>query len=122
MRGLATNGLVEILATQDRKRVKFVFEQAPDQQFWVDMPSASLHGMLPLISKAVAATQSDDTCTTIEVVNAAVSLDPENELILEFENTAGAKMGFHLPKGQLLRFSALLDSPLQHQSGSKSAH
>ena len=122
MRGLQSDGIVDVQATADLKRIKFVFEETAGQPFWVDMPAVSLHGMLPLISKAVVATQDDAVTTTIEVVNAAVSLDPQNEVILEFENSAGAMMGFHLPKEQLLRFSALLDSALQHQSGSKSAH
>jgi hypothetical protein len=120
MQLLKTNGVAGIEIAEQGTRARFFFDKT-ERDLCVDMPSHSLFALLPILSKAVAAMQTESFSATILAANVHVSLDCDSELILEFENTAGAKIGFHVPQDQLLRLLELLDAAL-HQTRFRAVH
>ena len=121
MRGLETEGIIEVQLTEDGSQTRFIFEQ-DGKPLWVSMPSHNLEAMLPIISKAVASIQSDDATGVVDVVGVDVGVDDANDLIIRLENTAGALMSFRLSREFAFSLSALLDKVLKRQSGSDQVH
>ena len=120
MRGLATEGIRQIAVSNDGKVLRLVLTQDGEPLF-LDMPFDNFQAALPLLSKAVAERQSDSTTVAIMAAGVRVAQSADGDLLIEFENTTGARMSFGLDLATALELSALLDSALAY-AGSKSAH
>lgn len=122
MRGLVTEGIFEIQTSDDASVIRLILEQH-GESFYIDIPAENFQVMLPIIMKTVASTQDDgERVVPIEVVVASVDLDQAGEVLLTLENTGGAHVCYGLSRSVVVELFALLESALQHQSGSKSAH
>ncbi len=122
MRGLITEGISEIRINEDASIIRLILEQK-DKPFYVDIPAENFQMMLPQIIMAVASTQDDgEHAAAIEVAAASVDLDQAGEVLLTLENTGGAHVCYGLSRSVVVELSALLESALQHQSGSTRAH
>ncbi len=122
MRGLITEGISEVQTSEDASVIRLILEQH-DKSFYVDIPAENFQLILPQIIMAVASTQDDgEHVNAIEVAAASVDLDQAGEVLLTLENTAGAYVCYGLSRSVVVELSALLESALQHQSGSTRAH
>ncbi len=122
MRGLITEGISEVQTSDDASVIRLILEQN-GKPFYVDIPAENFQVMLPIIMKAVASTQDDgEHVAAIEVAVASVDLDQSGEVLLTLENTGGARVCYGLSRSVVVELSALLESALQHQSGSTRAH
>lgn len=120
MRGLETNGLIEILQSQDESTTKLIFKQ-DGQPLFVMLPTDTLRAMMPQLIAATVVNQ-DEGAIAITVESGAVGLDEAGDVLLTLKNTAGAEMIFSFPQSVALQISALLDTALQGQSGSNRTH
>ena len=121
MRGLITEGIFDVQTSEDASTIRLILQQN-GKTFYVDIPAENFQAMLPIIMKTAVSIENDRECIAIEVDEASVDLDQAGEVLLTLENTAGARMSFGLSQSVAVQLSAQLDSALQHQSGSKSAH
>ena len=121
MRGLITEGILEVQASEDTSVIRLILEQN-GKPFYVDIPAENFQAMLPIIMKTAVAIENNRENIAIEVANASVDLDQAGEVLLTLENTAGAHVCYGLSRSVVVELSAQLESALQHQSGSKRAH
>ena len=122
MRGLITEGISEVQVSDDDSVIRLILERH-GKSFYIDIPAENFQVMLPIIMKAVASTQDDgEHVAAIEVAVASVDLDQAGEVLLTLENTGGAHVCYGLSRSVVVELSALLETALQHQSGSKRAH
>ncbi len=122
MRGLITEGISQVQVSDDASVIRLILEQH-GKSFYIDIPAENFQVMLPIIMKTVASTQDNgEHVVAIEVAVASVDLDQAGEVLLTLENTAGAHVCYGLSRSVVVELSALLESALQHQSGSKHTH
>ena len=121
MRGLNTEGILEIQTSEDASTIRLILEQN-GKPFYVDIPAENFQAMLPIIMKTAVSIGNDREYIAIEVADVSVDLDQAGEVLLTLENTADARVTYGLSRSIAVELSALLESALQHQSGSKSAH
>jgi hypothetical protein len=122
MQGLKTDGIKEVIVSDDRAATRLVLTQDGDDEFYVELPSENVAGCLWMIVKAVEIARQPGTVTATTAVAVAVDLDQAGEVLLTLENTAGAQMTYGMSIDLVTQLSALLDAALQARSGSRRSH
>ena len=97
MRGLITEGILEVQASEDTSVIRLILEQN-GKPFYVDIPAENLQAMLPIIMKTAVSIENNRENIAIEVADASVDLDQAGEVLLTLENTAGAHVCYGLSR------------------------